>query len=278
MTPDSPTQNRRLRIFLCHGHEDKDRVLMLYQQLNDEGFQPWMDEEDLLPGQDWQAEIRKAVRQSDAFVVCLSSQSTTRAGFIHREIAFAMDVADEQPEETLFIIPLKLEPCTVPEKLAHLHWGLLSEKNGYQKLVKALRRRMDQLRISLNPTNDSVALPVAVDHAIIMDKSPVKSQIQDIFAQYEIGLDTLIARIEKQDPCYTEMLVYEHRLRENIVWVRQFGDDDTRRSIRNEIIAQLNRLALDVLGVSFNELTRGVFHPRLSPLFPVTAAEWRDEL
>jgi hypothetical protein len=71
----------------------------LYQHLQSEGFiKPWLDEEELLPGQDWQLEIPKAVRASDVVLVCLSPQSTTRAGYVQKEITFALDIADEQPE------------------------------------------------------------------------------------------------------------------------------------------------------------------------------------
>ena len=42
------------QIFLCHASEDKAQVRKVYQCLKRiDGFEPWLDEEDLLPGQDW---------------------------------------------------------------------------------------------------------------------------------------------------------------------------------------------------------------------------------
>ena len=35
------------RIFLCHASEDKQQVREVYQRLKAEGFEPWLDEEDL---------------------------------------------------------------------------------------------------------------------------------------------------------------------------------------------------------------------------------------
>jgi hypothetical protein len=61
-----------LIIFLCHASEDKIEVQRLYQRLHADGFVPWLDTENLLPGQDWDYEIKKAVRAADAVVVCLS--------------------------------------------------------------------------------------------------------------------------------------------------------------------------------------------------------------
>jgi hypothetical protein len=57
-----PTTDRKLRVFLCHSSQDKSIVRELYQRLNAEGWiDPWLDEEKLLPGQDWDMEIEKAV-------------------------------------------------------------------------------------------------------------------------------------------------------------------------------------------------------------------------
>jgi hypothetical protein len=39
---------RKTFIFLCHAREDKARVKELYQQLQESGYHPWLDEEDLL--------------------------------------------------------------------------------------------------------------------------------------------------------------------------------------------------------------------------------------
>ena len=54
-----------LRIFLCHSSEDKPAVRNLYQRLSNDGFKPWLDEEDILGGQEWEDEIPKAVKTSD---------------------------------------------------------------------------------------------------------------------------------------------------------------------------------------------------------------------
>ena len=52
-------------IFLCHASEDKPRVAELHHKLKAAGYQPWLDQEDLLPGQDWWAEIEKIIRNID---------------------------------------------------------------------------------------------------------------------------------------------------------------------------------------------------------------------
>ena len=63
--------NRPLKAFLCHAHADRDRVHALYTRLANDGVDAWLDKEkpcversrNILPGQDWELEIRKAVRE-----------------------------------------------------------------------------------------------------------------------------------------------------------------------------------------------------------------------
>ncbi|HEY2363994.1 MAG TPA: TIR domain-containing protein [Candidatus Angelobacter sp.] len=135
----------RFRIFLCHASEDKARVRQLYTQLQDDGFLPWLDAEDLLPGEDWDPAIRQAVRGSDVVLVCLSSHAVQKTGYVQKEIAQALDVAEEKPESTIYIIPVLLEQCSVPNRIKKWHWVDLSSSAGYEKLLRALKLRAEQL-------------------------------------------------------------------------------------------------------------------------------------
>lgn len=132
-------------VFLCHAHEDKAAVRDLYARLLADRFQPWLDEEDLIPGQDWQQEIPRAVRRSHVVVVCLSSRSVNKAGYLQKEIKFALDVLDEQPEGMIFVVPARLEPCDVPQSLSRFHYADLFSSRGYDNLKRALELRATQL-------------------------------------------------------------------------------------------------------------------------------------
>jgi hypothetical protein len=132
---------RDFLVFLCHASGDKPAVRALYQRLQADGFQSWLDEEHLLPGQDWQHEITAAVRSSSVVLVCLSRVSVTKEGFVQKEIKQALDVADEKPEGSIFIIPVRLEDCDVPMRLRRWHWVNLYEGSGYTRLLSALRTR-----------------------------------------------------------------------------------------------------------------------------------------
>jgi hypothetical protein len=57
--------SRPLKVFLCHAHADRDSVRTLYTRLTKDGVDrfAWLDKANLLPSQDWELEIRKAVRE-----------------------------------------------------------------------------------------------------------------------------------------------------------------------------------------------------------------------
>jgi hypothetical protein len=92
-----PEETKRpLKVFLCHAHADRDSVRGLYARLTKDGVEAWLEKEKLLPGQDWELEIRKAVREADTVVVCHSKQFN-QAGFRQKEVRLALDVAGIVP-------------------------------------------------------------------------------------------------------------------------------------------------------------------------------------
>lgn len=137
----SPLVRRPLRVFLCHASCDKDRVRRLYRDLASAGYHPWFDEANLLPGQDWNREITRAIRGSDAVIVALSEASINKRGYVQKEIQMALDVADEQPEGAIFLIPVRFERCVVPDRLSRWQWVNLYEPGGSVQLMRALATR-----------------------------------------------------------------------------------------------------------------------------------------
>jgi hypothetical protein len=149
---------RPLKVFLCHAHADRDAVKALYTRLTADGADAWLDREKLLPGQDWELEIRKAVREADVVMVCHSKQFN-QAGFRQKEVRLALDVAMEKPQGAIFIIPLHFEECDTLESLRHLHRVDLFEDGGYKKLKQSLGLRAEQVGASFR--EKSVSKPFA---------------------------------------------------------------------------------------------------------------------
>jgi len=136
---------RSLRVFLCHSSEDTRVVEKFYNLLINDGVDAWLDKKNLIPGQNWQFEIQKAVKDTDIVIIFLSSASITKEGFVQREIKIILDIADEKPDGTIFIIPARLEKCNVPERLTSFQWVDLFEKDGYDQMFSALQIRAKRL-------------------------------------------------------------------------------------------------------------------------------------
>jgi hypothetical protein len=144
--------NRKLRVFLCHASQDKPVVRDLYKKLSAEPWiDPWLDEEKLLPGQDWNLEIEKAVETSDAVIVCVSSVSVAKEGYVQKELRQVLDIALEKLEGAIFVLPVRLDDCGLPRQLRDrqfLDYFPASKRTAaFDKLKASLKLRKDALGI-----------------------------------------------------------------------------------------------------------------------------------
>ena len=140
-----PETKHRLKVFLCHASVDKPKVRELYNYLRRRRIKPWFDEIDLVGGQDWKAEIPKAIHTSDAIIICLSKSSIDKEGFVQREIKFALDKALEMPEGRIYLIPVRFEEVAVPDALSRFQWVDLFDEAGYTRMMRSLKFRAAQL-------------------------------------------------------------------------------------------------------------------------------------
>ena len=166
--PDSAS--RPLHIFLCHSSSDKPTVRELYQKLSAEGWMDvWLDEEKLLPGQDWDYEIDRALDRSDAVIVTLSTDSVSKEGYIQKELRFALDIALEKPEGTIFILPVRLEDCERPRRLRSIqgidYFPSERRKSAYARLRRSLELRAKALGI-VTDTAPSKPEPVSLSRNV----------------------------------------------------------------------------------------------------------------
>lgn len=167
--------NRPLRVFLCHSSNDKPVVRELYQKLHAEPWiQPWLDEEELYPGQDWNLEIEKAVEAADAIIVCLTKNSINKEGYVQRELRIVLDFADYKPEGTLYIMPVRLEECEPPRRLRAWQYADYFEgqrERGLERLLISLKRRAESLDLKVE-----TPIPADLDTASIKKSASKENQ------------------------------------------------------------------------------------------------------
>jgi hypothetical protein len=144
---DVPSPADGLVVFLCHCSEDKAAVREINRRLKADGFQPWLDEDDILPARMWDRQIKQGLQASHAVVVCLSKTFEHKEGYVQKELRFALDLAKEKLDDAAFLIPLRLEECEILPSLAELQFIDWFKQDGYDKLLRVLLRRAKEVGI-----------------------------------------------------------------------------------------------------------------------------------
>ena len=106
------------RVFIAYVEEDLPFAKKLYRAFEQGGFRPWLDKRRLMPGQNWPRAIETAIQTSDFFVACFSHRATSKRGSFHSELRYALFCAAKVPLDEIFLIPLRLDDCTVPRRIS----------------------------------------------------------------------------------------------------------------------------------------------------------------
>ncbi len=135
------------KVFISYRGEDYEIAKRLYDGLKAVGFNPWMDREDILIGQNRKIEIRQAIQESSYFLVLLSEKSLSDRGYFHKELKTALEILDEIPPSDIFILPVRLDACkSVYENLQDIqHTDLFpSYDEGFRQIVRVLESPGDE--------------------------------------------------------------------------------------------------------------------------------------
>ncbi len=145
----SGTDQKKLLVFISHASEDNAAARRLTKRLQGDGFDPWLDLDRILPGQDWNLEIEKALRASGAILLCFSEVSVAKEGYIQREYKRAMRILEEKPEGTIFVIPVRLDDCNMPQFISDVQW--VDYPDDYERLLLSLQIRAGGTAVTEKP-------------------------------------------------------------------------------------------------------------------------------
>jgi len=95
-------------VFVCYSHTDSDCVYSDMTELDNQGINLWYDE-GISAGSAWRAEIAKAITGAKQFIFFIS-ESSLNSSHCLREVDYALN-------HDIEIIPVYLEPCSLPEEL-----------------------------------------------------------------------------------------------------------------------------------------------------------------
>jgi hypothetical protein len=78
-----------MQVFISYACEDRELAKRLSQRLENAGFEVWLDESNILPGDNWAEKVSQALKQSEAMVV-LISPAAMESKWVRHEIEYAL--------------------------------------------------------------------------------------------------------------------------------------------------------------------------------------------
>jgi CheY-like chemotaxis protein len=128
------------KVFISYSRMDEVYAQRLFNYLKVLGIDVWLDKECLLPGQDWEREIKEAIGSSDFVALILSNKSIRRRGYFQKEVRLTLDVLKTIPFGHIFLLPIRIDQCEVPSEIAAVNYVDLfpNWQSGIKKIVKSI--------------------------------------------------------------------------------------------------------------------------------------------
>lgn len=131
---------RRLRakkIFIIYSNMDRELAKRVSDILIDNGYHPWLDVEEILPGQSWKETSARALEESEAAVVVLSEHLAASSHAMN-ELETAMRMLRSKRSDIAPIIPISAGAAPSIEKLHDIQWADIDAPGGEELLLRGL--------------------------------------------------------------------------------------------------------------------------------------------
>jgi len=144
--PTAGKNSQENTVFISYAREDTNAAKRLRKDLKDAGLSPWLDKEEILPGQNWKKQIEDAISKSRYFIPLFSKTSVEKMGYVQSEFKFALEVLKKYPPNKIFYIPVRLDDCEIPyTELESIHRADLFPvdddsvwKGGVNQILRAI--------------------------------------------------------------------------------------------------------------------------------------------
>jgi type III secretory pathway component EscV len=129
----------RMKVFLSHSSSDKDLARQLALDLRSANIDVWLDQWELGVGEQIVQSIEHGVDEAE-FVIVLLTRASVASEWVNRE--WRRKVHDEAQTERIAVVPVRGEPCVIPDFLAQRSHADISGGSyplGFKHLLEILR-------------------------------------------------------------------------------------------------------------------------------------------
>ncbi|HUM52758.1 MAG TPA: toll/interleukin-1 receptor domain-containing protein [Chitinophagales bacterium] len=126
------------KVFISYASEDLEYADKMYDFLEAKGLNPWLDKKKLRVGANWDIEINRALKTSSFILLLLSSNSVSKRGYVQKEYKLALTYAQEKLEDDIFIIPILIDNCVIPEGLKKFQWKKYDDNDSFEEIFDSI--------------------------------------------------------------------------------------------------------------------------------------------
>lgn len=144
-------------VFLSYSHEDRERVRPVVALLEAQGWFVWWDRK-LLPGQEWEKELRDELKNCRAVVV-VWTQRSVQSAWVNLEASAGLEIDG--------LVPIQLDrfdTASIPSQFSHIHaadltgWDAGRDSSELESVLRGVREIIS--RPATAPSlADSTSLP-----------------------------------------------------------------------------------------------------------------------
>lgn len=161
------------QVFISHAKEDYKAAEQLYYHLLNNGYSPWLDKKQIKAGENWDYAINKALRESTFIILLLSSISINKRGYIQKEFNLAIEYSKNMLIDDVYIIPILLDDCKIPDHLNKFQWVAINSENAMEGILDSLNTQRKKYLETLSPNqigiNDYSSISIDLNIPIPFD-------------------------------------------------------------------------------------------------------------
>jgi len=151
-------------VFISYSSKDHGIARRVAEIVRVLGFDIWMDELALIPGEKIVSGLAEAIARANVFIILLTKNSI-KSGWVGYELKRALK---KKPEGSARIVPLKFDDSEVPLSLAHLKWGDCRTTEGL----------ICSLNLALSHASDKLPLPAEKIRQRYDERLPIQYAIR----------------------------------------------------------------------------------------------------